>query len=83
MRSLDTGEGNSGADEECRSQQRMPIQVLEEAKDSVTSLVVQGHLVITGSVDGFVRTYDIRQGELRTDFFDRSSFSLLLPTCDS
>lgn len=55
----------------------MPIQVLEEAKDSVTSLVVQGHLVIAGSVDGFVRTYDIRQGELRTDFFDRSSSALL------
>lgn len=54
-----------------RSQQRMPIQILENAKDSITSLVIQNHVIVTGSVDGHVRTYDIRQGELRTDLFDR------------
>lgn len=45
--------------------------VLEEARDSITSLVIRGATVIAGSVDGNVRTYDIRQGELRTDYFDR------------
>lgn len=55
-----------------RSQQRMPLQILEEARDSVTSVAIRGHFIVTGSVDGFARTYDIRRGELRTDFFDRS-----------
>lgn len=51
----------------------MPIQVLEEAKDSITSLAIRSHLIVTGSVDGHVRTYDVRQGEMRIDLFDRRS----------
>jgi mitogen-activated protein kinase organizer 1 len=57
-----------------RSQQGRPIQVLQEAKDSVTCVTIgQGELVAS-SVDGNVRTYDLRYGELRTDFFDRKPF---------
>lgn len=52
--------------------------VLEEARDSITSLVIRGSTVIAGSVDGHVRTYDLRQGELRTDFLDRTLHFLLL-----
>jgi mitogen-activated protein kinase organizer 1 len=33
--------------------------------------------IITGSVDGHVRTYDLRKGELRTDYIGRASFPLL------
>jgi mitogen-activated protein kinase organizer 1 len=58
----------------------MPLQILEEAKDSVTGVAIRGHLIVTGSVDGFARTYDIRQGELRTDFFDRELFPVLIPS---
>lgn len=60
-----------------RSQQRLPIQVLDQAKDSITCLLIVGHLILTGSVDGYIRTYDVRQGELRTDFFDRQSPSII------
>lgn len=37
----------------------------------MTCVKICGHLILTGSVDGYVRTYDIRQGELRTDYFER------------
>ncbi|BFZ60031.1 WD repeat-containing protein 83 [Saitoella coloradoensis] len=50
-----------------RSQMHKPIQILDEAKDSVSSLQVTRDSIITGSVDGKVRTYDLRKGQLRTD----------------
>jgi mitogen-activated protein kinase organizer 1 len=56
-----------------RSRSHDPIQILSEAKDSVSSMkVVQNKAmteIITGSVDGKVRTYDLRKGELRCDDF--------------
>ncbi|TCD65183.1 hypothetical protein EIP91_003005 [Steccherinum ochraceum] len=51
-----------------RSQNRQAIQTLEEARDAVQALHVGQGVVITGSVDGHVRTYDLRMGQLRTDF---------------
>jgi mitogen-activated protein kinase organizer 1 len=51
-----------------RSQNRTPIQSLEEARDSIQTLHVGGHTIITGSVDGHVRAYDLRAGELRADY---------------
>ena len=54
----------------------MPIQILEEAKDSITSVCILGSLIVTGSVDGYVRTYDVRKGELRVDYFERRSSCL-------
>lgn len=53
---------------DCRSKKPEPIQVLDEAKDSVTSLFVSAHEIITGSADCNVRRYDIRCGELVSDF---------------
>lgn len=63
-----------------RSQNRAPLQVLDEARDSITSVLIRDHLVITGCVDGYARTYDLRMGQLQADFFDRASllFSLFL-----
>ncbi|KAH9083797.1 hypothetical protein EDB83DRAFT_2309710 [Lactarius deliciosus] len=43
-----------------------PIQVLEEARDSVQALYVGSSRIMSGSVDGHVRTYDLRKGELCT-----------------
>lgn len=52
---------------DCKSQSTKPIQVLEEAKDSVSSLHVVGHEIVTGSVDGRMRVYDVRMGMLFVD----------------
>lgn len=53
-----------------------PIQVLDDARDAVTSLVVRGPEVVTGSVDGRVRSYDIRMGRCTTDVMGASVTSL-------
>ena len=60
---------------DAKSQNMKPIQVLGDAKDSVTSVVVQGHDIITGSVDGRLRCYDLRKGMLNVDLIGRRSFS--------
>ena len=41
---------------------RVPIQTLDEAKDSVTSVRVYDHQIWTTSVDGSLRSYDVRMG---------------------
>ncbi|MCJ1257664.1 hypothetical protein MMC24_005490 [Lignoscripta atroalba] len=53
---------------DCKSQSAKPIQVLEESKDSVSSLHVVGHEIVTGSVDGRMRLYDLRMGMIHVDF---------------
>ena len=54
-----------------RSSDTRPIQVLKDAKDSVTDVHIvqndQDCLIRTSSVDGKVRTYDVRQGLVHTD----------------
>ncbi|KAJ3062499.1 WD repeat-containing protein 83, partial [Podochytrium sp. JEL0797] len=52
---------------DCRSQSYTPIQVLTEAKDSVSSVQVTQQDVLTGSVDGKLRVYDIRMGLCTVD----------------
>ncbi|XP_003390666.1 PREDICTED: WD repeat domain-containing protein 83-like [Amphimedon queenslandica] len=52
---------------DCKSRTYDPIQVMEEAKDSITSLFVSNHEILTGSVDGKARRYDIRFGKLFSD----------------
>jgi len=50
---------------------REPIQTLSEAKDSVTSILMDEENgsceIITAGVDGIVRTYDLRKGVIRND----------------
>ena len=60
------------------SQPRQPIQVLDEARDAVQTMHIGPASIITGSVDGHVRTYDLRKGELRTDYIGRMSFPCFL-----
>ncbi|CEM08840.1 unnamed protein product [Vitrella brassicaformis CCMP3155] len=50
-----------------KSNTRAPLQILKEAKDSVTALCVTDDEILTGSVDGRVRRYDVRMGRLTTD----------------
>lgn len=50
-----------------KSRSAAPIQVLAQARDSISSLVVSPSEIITGSVDGCIRKYDIRMGILATD----------------
>ncbi|CAG8567056.1 11826_t:CDS:2 [Racocetra fulgida] len=52
----------------------MPIQILEEAKDSITSLQISQYEIVSGCTDGNIRTHDIRMGTLLTDLISRKSF---------
>ena len=56
---------------DCKSQSTKPIQVLDEARDSVSSLQVVGHEIVTGSVDGRMRIYDLRMGMIFADVVGR------------
>ena len=58
---------------DCKSQSTKSIQVLEEARDSVSSLHVVGHEIVTGSVDGRMRVYDLRMGMILVDVIGRTS----------
>jgi len=44
-----------------------PIQVLNHAKDSISSVCITKTEILVSSVDGNLRTYDIRSGTLTTD----------------
>lgn len=50
-----------------RSNNHRPIQTLKEAKDSVTAVHILQYCIRSASVDGWVRTYDIRKGVLQCD----------------
>ncbi len=56
---------------DCKSQSTKPIQVLEEARDSVSGVCVVGHEIVTGSVDGRMRVYDLRMGMVFVDVIGR------------
>ena len=56
---------------DCKSQSTKPIQIFEEAKDSVSSVHVSGHEIAAGSVDGRVRLYDLRMGMMYVDVVGR------------
>ena len=57
---------------DCRSQNTKPIQVFEEARDSVSSVHVVEHEIITGCVDGRLRVYDLRMGMMFVDVIGRT-----------
>lgn len=61
-----------------KSKDVKPLLVLEEAKDGVSSLAVpeNGYEVIAGSVDGRVRSYDVRMGRVTGDVMPGSVTSL-------
>jgi len=75
-----------------KSNSTKPLLTLSEAKDSVSSLAVAGHDVFAGSIDGRVRMYDIRMGEVYIDLIGapvtsvtttNQADSMLVSTLDS
>ncbi|CAK9082752.1 unnamed protein product [Durusdinium trenchii] len=50
-----------------RARSNKPIQVLTGAADSVLCLMTHRDEIMTGSADGGLRSYDVRQGQLVTD----------------
>ncbi|CAL1300051.1 unnamed protein product [Larinioides sclopetarius] len=62
---------------DCRSKSREPIQILRDAKDSVTSLSVSDHEILTSSLDGCIRRYDLRMGQMHQDDLGCKIFHIL------
>jgi mitogen-activated protein kinase organizer 1 len=60
---------------DCKSRSKEPIQVLDEAKDSVSSVAVSDHEIITASLDCRVRRYDLRKGVMNCDRVECKSIS--------
>ncbi|KAI9844592.1 MAG: hypothetical protein M1838_002101 [Thelocarpon superellum] len=52
------------------------MMVLDDARDSVACLLVAGHEICTGSVDGRVRVYDLRMGMVYVDVVGQPVTSL-------
>ncbi|XP_071949972.1 WD repeat domain-containing protein 83-like [Antedon mediterranea] len=52
---------------DCRSKSFDPVQVLKDAKDSVTSVKTSDYELLTASADGYVRRYDLRNGQMHMD----------------
>ncbi len=50
-----------------KSQSTKPLMQLSEAKDSVSTVKVVEHEIIAGSIDGRLRVYDIRMGQVSVD----------------
>lgn len=50
-----------------KSQSAKPLMILNESKDGVTSVKAAGWEIFAGSIDGRVRTYDVRMGQVLVD----------------
>lgn len=44
-----------------------PVQVMKEAKDCITALIVSEYKIVSSSLDGCIRQYDIRAGQMTCD----------------
>ncbi|EER00515.1 wd-repeat protein, putative [Perkinsus marinus ATCC 50983] len=61
-----------------------PLQTLTEAYDSVQAIkVINEYEVLTGSLDGCLRRYDVRYGRLTVDEFDGQSISCISASSDA
>lgn len=52
-----------------RSRSVHPVQTLVGAADSVSAVASSGHYIHSSSIDGSLRTYDVRKGVLTVDSF--------------
>lgn len=77
---------------DAKSQAHKPLMVLSEAKDSISSVCVVEHEIMSGSIDGRVRVYDLRMGMVYIDVIGhpvtsltptKQSDSLLVSSLDS
>ncbi|KAI5862890.1 WD40 repeat-like protein [Durotheca rogersii] len=55
-----------------------PVQVLDDARDAVSAVAVRGPEIVAASVDGRVRSYDVRAGRRLTDVVGPPVTSLCL-----
>lgn len=56
---------------------RDPIETLDGSTDSITALAKTEHCILTASVDGAVRIYDLRKGCLQTDLISTDPITSL------
>lgn len=61
-----------------RTRKQEPVQVLNDAKDCITSIVINDHEIITSSLDGCIRHYDIRAGQLTCELI--KAFNIIYTT---
>lgn len=54
-----------------------PIMTFSEAKDSISSIEIVGAEILSGSVDGRVRSYDLRMGCMDQDVIGRKCRSFV------
>lgn len=52
---------------DCRSNSRLPIQILDEARDTIGDIAFCSTDILVGSIDGYARVYDIRNYRLLQD----------------
>lgn len=64
-----------------RAQAKAPIQILDDARDAIQTIHIMPSTILTGSVDGHLRTYDLRMGQLRSDFVG-APLASVVPTLD-
>lgn len=50
-----------------RTRKLEPIQTMNEAKDCITRIIVNEFEIAVSSLDGCIRRYDLRKGELTCD----------------
>ncbi|XP_030383716.1 WD repeat domain-containing protein 83 isoform X1 [Scaptodrosophila lebanonensis] len=50
-----------------RTRRLEPVQVMKEARDCITTVLTNDHKIFAASLDGCVRHYDIRVGEMTCD----------------
>ena len=56
---------------DCKSNNYDAIQSMEDAKDSISSVFISNYEIVSSSIDGCIRKYDIRAGRLSTDHIGR------------
>ncbi|KAG8807254.1 hypothetical protein FRC17_004554 [Serendipita sp. 399] len=64
-----------------KAQARSPIQSLDDSRDAIQTLYVGTQEITSGSVDGHIRTYDLRKGQLTSDYLGHPVTSIV-PTKD-
>ena len=52
---------------DCRAGDKDPIQTMSESRDTVSCVRVKGECILAASLDGCLRTYDLRRGALLSD----------------
>lgn len=65
-----------------RSQTRDPIQTLSDFRDSVTSIALTRTEIIASSVDGCIRIYDLRMGQMHCDAYTTDAVSCVAVSYD-